>query len=121
MKWIEVIRLRSEPAKESEAAAWLSHAARELAGEKHLATSTVCSRVDIAGDIALYLEWDVAPPSVHGSDAGLRIAHALRGFGLVDQSVWAETTNSKILETEGTQPVKKRDESPVVGKAGKKT
>jgi hypothetical protein len=90
MKWIEVIRLRSEPAKESDAAEWLCSAVQELAETKHLLSATVCSRVGVAGDIGVYLEWEASSIVATGSDIGMGIAHALRGFGLLDHSVWAE-------------------------------
>jgi hypothetical protein len=90
MRWVEVIRLRSEPAGESPAAEWLTDAVQELAGKKHLLSATVYSRIDISSDIGIQLEWDTPPASATGSDVGLGIAHALRPFGLLDHTVWVE-------------------------------
>ena len=98
-----MIRLRSEPARGPDAVEWLRQEARGLAGKDHLISARVFTRVGVSGDIGIHLEWDAPFALMTGSEAGLGISHALSGLGLVDHSVWIESSE-ELAEAEGTQP-----------------
>ncbi len=104
-----MIRLRSEPARETDAAEWLKYAVREFEGREHLLSATVLSRVGVTGDISVHLEWEFDSIPVKGSDTGLEIAHALGSFGLLDHSVWAERLYEGAQTTAGGERGKRPD------------
>jgi hypothetical protein len=86
MKWLEIIKLRSmgkDSALLDELWMSLSKAPQkggvEIKTYRHAALDT---------DLSVHLYWRSNQPEENGSSLGLRLAQALKEFGLVDHSVW---------------------------------
>ncbi|KPK90367.1 MAG: hypothetical protein AMJ94_09555 [Deltaproteobacteria bacterium SM23_61] len=88
MKWLEVIKLRSAggslglleelllPLSESDPRGLV-----EMKTYRHAVLET---------DLSVHLHWNSEMPEPNGSALGLRLAQALKEFGLVDHSVWVD-------------------------------
>jgi len=88
MKWLEVIKLRSagknsEPLKELLLSfdKFSQPALVEMKTYHHAALET---------DLSVHLHWESGRLEQNGSSLGLRLAQALKEFGLVDHSIWIE-------------------------------
>jgi hypothetical protein len=95
VKWIEVIKLRSAGNRERllEVLRPMTKSARngglvEMKIYRHAALET---------DLSVHLYWESERPDENGSNLGLRIAQALKDFGLIDHSVWIEGKNEFAL------------------------
>jgi hypothetical protein len=88
MKWLEIIKLRSV-GKDSRLLEELllsidkfnQHGLLEMKTFHHSA---------LESDWSFHLHWESGRPEQNGSNLGLRMAQALKEFGLVDHSVWIE-------------------------------
>jgi hypothetical protein len=88
MNWLEVIKLRSAGKGSvplDELVISMSKVAQsglvEMKTYRHAALET---------DFSLHLYWECERMEQNGSALGLRLAQALKEFGLVDHSVWVE-------------------------------
>jgi hypothetical protein len=89
MKWLEVIKLRSAGNGEKIMEEFLRPTAKfgqnrglmEMRTYRHAALET---------DLSVHLHWESVRPEQGGSALGLRLAQALREFGLIDHSIWIE-------------------------------
>ena len=87
---MEMIRLRTAKGKEEGLTTLLFDSIRQVIGEGGLLDAMVLVNTSFPGDIALNLIWETDLPELRGSRTGLGIAETLKGFGLVEHSVWSE-------------------------------
>jgi hypothetical protein len=88
MKWVEVIKLRSAgmgSGLREELLLPMGKDAQngpvEMKAYRHAALDT---------DWSVHLHWESERPEQNGSALGIRLARALKEYGLVDHSVWVE-------------------------------
>jgi hypothetical protein len=88
IKWLEVIKLRSAAKGSGVLKEFLLPTAEvaqrglvEMKNYRHAALET---------DLSVHLHRESEGPEQTGSALGLRLAQALKEFGLVDHSVWIE-------------------------------
>jgi hypothetical protein len=90
MKWLEIIELRSVGSNrellESQLQKLSNEADREIKGQAIM----IYSRVMIDTDFSIHLFHDSKKVESSGSPLGLRLASALKEFGLVNHSIWIE-------------------------------
>jgi hypothetical protein len=90
MKWLEIIELRSVGSNrellESQLQKLINEADREIKGQAIM----IYSRVMIDTDFSIHLFHDSKKVESSGSSLGLRLASALKEFGLVNHSIWIE-------------------------------
>ena len=88
MKWLEIIKLRS--------AGNNSGLLKELLlsidrlSQSELVEIKTYHHAGLDTDLSVHLRWESERPEQNGSALGLRLAHALKEFGLTDHSVWIE-------------------------------
>jgi hypothetical protein len=88
MMCIELIRLRTRPDRDRQAAEWMLKTARALSGTPCLRKATVYARISVPADLSLHLEWEDPPALFQESEEALHIAEELKVFGLIDHTVW---------------------------------
>ncbi len=90
MKWIEIITLRS-PRKihDSIVSDLLNHTSRND-GNNSLLSMDTYRNAWINTDMSVHLHWKSTSTEQLGSATGLRLARALKEYGLVSHSVWVE-------------------------------
>jgi hypothetical protein len=89
MKWLEVIKLRGAGNGEG----LLKEFFREMnkAGQNTgLIQIKTYRHAALETDLSVHLHWESDRPDQNGSTLGLRLARALKEFGLIDHSVWIE-------------------------------
>ena len=89
MKWLEIIELRSVGSNLELLESKLDKIINEVEDEiKNQAKAY--SRVQIDTDFSIHLYHDSKKVENSGSELGLRLASALKEFGLVNHSIWIE-------------------------------
>ena len=88
MKWLEVIKLRSS-GKNSATLDGLLMSIGKVA-QRGLVEMKTYRHAALATDWSVHLYWKPDRPEQDGTALGLRLAQALKEFGLVDHSVWIE-------------------------------
>jgi hypothetical protein len=88
MKWLEVIKLRSA----EESPALLEELLQSIPQIKQsgLVATKTYRHADLETDLTVHLHWESEFPEKNGSAPGLRLAQALKEFGLIDHSTWIE-------------------------------
>jgi hypothetical protein len=88
VKWLEVIKLRSvgkNPGSLEELLRSMSQVKQngllEMQTYRHAALET---------DLSVHLLWESEFPEMNGSAPGLRLAQALKEFGLTDHAIWVK-------------------------------
>jgi hypothetical protein len=88
MKWLEIIKLRSVGGSEG-LLEKIALSAAEV-GQNGFIKIEFFRHAFLETDLSLHLKWDSEEPEMNGSAPGLRLAQALKDFGLVDHSIWIE-------------------------------
>jgi hypothetical protein len=88
MKWLEVIQLRS-PGKDSRLLEELLLSIEKFS-QSALVEMRTFHHAALESDWSIHLHWESDRPEQNGSSLGLRMAQALKEFGLVDHSIWIE-------------------------------
>ncbi len=88
MKWLEIIKLRSA-GKDSGLLEELLLSIDKL-GQSGLVKMKTYHHAALETDLSVHLHWESGRPEQNGSALGLRLAQALKEFGLTDHSVWIE-------------------------------
>jgi hypothetical protein len=99
LRWMETIKVQSGPDKANTAEKELIFLAREIqkyTDPQKLPEAMVVRNTLVPGFFALNLFWNTDEPRIGGTALGLSLAQNLKAFGLVDHSVWIESS-----ETEG--------------------
>jgi hypothetical protein len=90
MKWIEVIQLRSVNNNRELLESKLQKLIDQVDKEKKKQRIMAYTRALIDTDFSIHIFHDSKKVENSGSPLGLRIASALKAFGLVNHSVWIE-------------------------------
>jgi hypothetical protein len=88
MKWLEVIKLRSAE-KGFGLMEELLLSVDEFS-QSGLVEMKTFHHAALDSDWSIHLHWESELPEENGSSLGLRLAKALKEFGLVDHSIWIE-------------------------------
>jgi hypothetical protein len=95
MKWLEEIRVRTQPRREKEVTRVLIEVAASLTPHDGLREAKVCSHVSARGTFSLILSWDTASVPLRGSETALLILDGLKRLGLLDHAVLVERKRGK--------------------------
>jgi len=88
MKWLEVLNLRSAGGSSGLLEELLlSISKSNQSGRVELKTYRHAA---LENDLSVHIHWESERPEQNGSALGLRLAQALKEFGLIDHSVWVE-------------------------------
>ena len=90
MKWIEMIQLRSAGSNREILKSELQRLIDEFNSKRKKQTIMAFSRVAIDTDFSIHIFHDSKKVDNGGSGLGLRLAAALKEFGLVNHSIWME-------------------------------
>ena len=88
MKWLEVIKLRSA-GKGSGLLEELLLSVNKFS-QSGLVEMRIYRHAVLETDLSVHLLWESEQPEQNGSSLGLRLAQALKEFGLIDRSIWVE-------------------------------
>jgi len=98
MRWLEEIRVRTQPRKEKEALALLREAAASVTRDRQLKSTRIYSHHSAPVGFSLILFWDTASPPTQGSGAAMLILEGLKALGLVDHTVLVEQGRSEPIK-----------------------
>ena len=87
MKWLEEIRLRSQPSREDEITQALLEIVDSLQGNEGLESALVYTHKARPGGFSLILDWNTTSAPTHGSDTAIMILEGLKPLGLIDHTV----------------------------------
>ena len=90
MKWLEIIELRSVNSNRELLESQLQKLINEVEKEAKKQAIKVYSRVMVDTDFSIHLFHDSKKVENSGSPLGLRLASALKEFGLVNHNIWIE-------------------------------
>ena len=90
MKWLEIIELRSVESNRELLESQLQKLINEVDKETKKQAIKVYSRVIVDTDFRIHLFHNSNKIDNSGSPLGLRLASALKEFGLVNHSIWVE-------------------------------
>jgi hypothetical protein len=90
MNWLEIIELRSVESNRELLESQLQRLINEVDKETKKQAIKSYSRVMIDTDFSVHLFHDSKKVENSGSRLGLRLASALKEFGLVNHSIWIE-------------------------------
>ncbi|MFC1857236.1 hypothetical protein ACFL9U_04320 [Thermodesulfobacteriota bacterium] len=90
MQWLEIIELRSAYGNKKLLESQLEKLINEVDEETKKQALKAYSRVRIDTDFSIHLFHDSKKVENNGSPLGLRLALALKAFGLVNHSIWIE-------------------------------
>jgi len=93
MPWLELIQLRSAPNSRKLLEFKLRQLVDEVCRKTNTKTITAYSRVWLDTDYCLFILHESKELETEGSPLGLRLADALKEFGLVDYSIWREMSS----------------------------
>ena len=105
MKWVEIITLRSAENINrhfvDELLKGVSESDSPTDTPQHLVEIKVCHHSVVETDVSIYLYWKSEKESYDKSPLGLRFSDGLRKLGLLDHSVWVETTAAEFPPGDG--------------------
>ncbi len=88
MKWLEIIKLRTErPGSLSDE---LLEQIAAFPRPAALEEARVYTHGTVSNDLMILLRWNTDDPQPWGSDVAHGLSRELRQYGLVDYSVWSE-------------------------------
>ena len=87
MRWIEEIRVKTQPKLESQVKQFLLESAASIAGKKHLRQASVYSHYSAPVGFSLVLSWDTPSVPSEGSETSMLILDGLKAIGFVDYTV----------------------------------
>lgn len=90
MRWLEEIRLRTQPRKEEEVLELLLEAAASVNRNGQPQSAGVYSHYLAPGGYSLFLVWDTASVPRQGSDTAMLILEELKPHGFLDHTVLVE-------------------------------
>ena len=93
MKWLEIIELRSADCNRDQLMSQLHKLSNEVYEETGKQTVTTYGCAQFRSDFSIHLFHHSKEVEFSGSSLGIRLASALKEFGLVNHSIWIETNN----------------------------
>ena len=94
MKWLEEIRVRTQPRREKEVRDLLLETAASVRRNGQLKSARVYSHRSAPVGFTLFLSWDTPSVPAQGSEAAMFILEGLKAFGLLDHAVLIEEGNN---------------------------
>lgn len=91
MKWLEIIEMRSVDGDKDVLELHLEKLITEVEIEMHGKRFKSYRRVTVETDFSIHLFHETEQIEKCGSELGLRLAAALKEFGMVNHSIWMET------------------------------
>jgi hypothetical protein len=96
MKWVEIISLRSPENIDMQFLDALLGQVGNFDIPKHLVEIRAYRHSAVETDLSIHIYWKSEQESPHKSPIGLMIFSALKNSGLLNYSVWIETTAREI-------------------------
>lgn len=90
MKWLEEIRLRTQPRREKEVMEVLLEITDSIHDKKGLKSAVTYFHQAQPGGFSLILDWDTASVPMQGSETAQLILEGLKPFGLLDRTVMVQ-------------------------------
>jgi hypothetical protein len=90
MRWLEEIRVRTQPSREKKVMDLLLEAAESAVRNKRLKSARVFSHESAPAGFSLVLAWDTESIPIQGSETYMLILDGLKPLGLVDHTVLVE-------------------------------
>jgi len=97
MKWLEEIRLRTQPRREREVAEVLQEIIDSVREDNGLESALLYTHQAQPGGFSLILGWNTAQAPSQGSDTAILILEGLKALGLSDHTVMIEKAKSNII------------------------
>jgi hypothetical protein len=122
VKWVEIISLRCSSNVDTR---FVDELLREVSesdsptNAPHLVEIRIYHHSVVETDFSIHIYWQSAPGTQDKSPLGLRLSSALRNLGLLNHSVWAETTALEFPPGNG-HASSRNIVASVVSKAGRK-
>ena len=101
MKWVEIITLRSPENINVQFLDALLGQITNFDNPKNLIELKIYYHSVVETDLSIHIHWESEQGSQRKSPIGLRIFSALRNMGLLNHSVWIETTARDINQRLG--------------------
>ncbi len=95
MKWLEIIELRTANRITRELKRSFDELISGVKQEHDSPKISVFTNFSVDGDFSIHLTHNQKEPNAGGSVLGIRIADALRAFGMVNHQIWCGIMNSK--------------------------
>ena len=95
MKWLEVIHLRAAQQDTDVMDGLLNQLVKEIRSEKGSGKIDLFRRAHLETDICLQLQHESEQVKLSGSRLGMRLAMALKNFGMVNHTVWVLDKDSE--------------------------
>jgi hypothetical protein len=89
MKWLEIIKIRISANDHKLLKSHFKQLVKEVNKEKEQKL-ILYRQLDLNTDVSIHIFHDSIKAEKSGSDLGIRIASALKEFGLVNHNVWIE-------------------------------
>jgi hypothetical protein len=101
MKWVEIITLRSPSKINGQFIGELLNGAGEsdeaTDAPNHLVEIKVYHHSVVETDLSIHIHWESEKESQDKSPLGLRLSSALKPLGLLNYSVWVETSAREFV------------------------
>ena len=116
MKWVEIIRLRStNHLKKSSVKESVIELLKEIEKDEPVpgfVNLKLYHHTTVESDLSIHMYWDSEPARQGKSSLGVKLAHVLSDFGLLNYSVWIEDIGVR-MQRQKDQPfnnvIKKND------------
>ena len=92
MKWIEAIHLRTANSNRKVLESKLQELIRSLSRNSDKQSIKIYNREMVGTDICIILFQDIEKTGIGGSRFGMRLVAGLKEFGMLNHSIWIETT-----------------------------
>lgn len=96
MKWIEIIELRQANNTREQLKTHLQELIEQVENENESQTVKFYARIIIDTDFNIHLFHDSGKVKKQGSSMGIRLAHALKSYGLVNHTIWIEKQKDSL-------------------------
>ncbi len=107
MKCVEIITLRSSSNINMQFLDSFLGQISNCDNPKHLIELKIYHHSVVETDLSIHIHWESERGIQHKSPIGLRIFSALRNMGLLNHSIWIETTAREISQRLGSSADKK--------------
>ena len=101
MKWVEIITLRSPTRINTQLVDELVKQVDRSDMPRHLVEIRIYHHSVVETDLSIHIHWKSEPGSQHKSPLGLKFSYALRNLGLLNHSVWVETSALEVPLSSG--------------------
>ena len=96
MKWIEIIELRSAGNAREQLETCLQEFLDQVEKKVEKQTVKLYTRMMVDTDLSIHLFHDSRIVKSEGSSLGIRLASALKSYGLVNHTIWTEKQKDSL-------------------------